>query len=80
MMDFDGIPTLGSVQAELGYFASTTEAGRLNTVLNDAYNYVYELETEVKRLRAFADHLAEAADIDRVRLMSRIIALETGGY
>jgi hypothetical protein len=50
MMDFDAIPTLGSVQAELGYFASTTEAGRLNTVLNDAYNYVYQLETRVKHL------------------------------
>lgn len=37
-----------------------------------------EAADEIERLRAFADHLAEAADIDRVRLMSRIIALEIG--
>jgi plasmid stabilization system protein ParE len=39
---------------------------------------IQEAADEIERLRAFADHLAEAADIDRVRLMSRIIALEIG--
>ena len=77
-MDFNAIPTLGSVRERLGYFACKTEEGELNTTLNNAYNCIYELETEIERLRAFADHIAEAADIDRVRLMSRIIALETG--
>jgi hypothetical protein len=61
MMDFDAIPTLGSVQAELGYFASTTEAGRLNTVLNDAYNYVYQLETRIKHLSSEVSRLEKKA-------------------
>jgi len=61
MMDFDAIPTLGSVQAELGYFASTTEAGRLNTVLNDAYNYVYQLETRIKHLSSEVARLEKEA-------------------
>jgi len=60
-MDFDAIPTLGSVQAELGYFASITEAGRLNTVLNDAYNYVYQLETRIKYLSSEVARLEKEA-------------------
>jgi hypothetical protein len=50
-MDFNAIPTLGSVRERLGYFATTTEEGELNTTLNNACNYIYELETEIKRLR-----------------------------
>lgn len=61
MSDWDGIPTLGSVRAELGYFASTTEAGRLNTTLNNAYKYIYELETRVKRLSSEVSRLEKEA-------------------
>ena len=50
-MDFNAIPTLGSVRERLGYFATITEEGELNTTLNNAYNCIYELETEIKRLR-----------------------------
>tara|TARA_R110000868_G_scaffold283030_2_gene543406 strand:+ start:493 stop:681 length:189 start_codon:yes stop_codon:yes gene_type:complete len=60
-MDWNEFPTLGSVRAELGYFASTTEAGRLNTVLNDAYNYIYKLETQVKHLASEVSRLEKEA-------------------
>jgi hypothetical protein len=55
-MDFNAIPTLGSVRERLGYFACKTEEGELNTTLNNAYNYIYELETEIKRLREWKSH------------------------
>lgn len=61
MSDWNEFPTLGSVRAELGYFASTTEAGRLNTVLNDAYNYIYELETRIKHLTSEIARLEKEA-------------------
>jgi len=51
-MKVRAIPTVGLVRAELGYFASTTEAGRLNTVLNIAYEYIDQLETEIKHLNS----------------------------
>jgi hypothetical protein len=40
----DSLPTLGSVRERLGFFASITEAGELNTVLNDAYKLLGEYE------------------------------------
>lgn len=45
------IPTLGSVRERLGYFACKTEAGELNTTLNRAMEYIYEIEKEVLRLQ-----------------------------
>jgi hypothetical protein len=51
-MDFNAIPTLGSVRERLGYFATITEEGELNTTLNNAYNCIYELEKETEQLRA----------------------------
>jgi hypothetical protein len=51
-MKAGSIPTIGLVRAELGYFASTTEPGRLNTVLNVAYEYIDQLETEIKYLNS----------------------------
>ena len=54
-MDFNAIPTLGSVRERLGYFATITEEGELNTTLNNAYNCIYELETEIKRLREWKE-------------------------
>ena len=55
-MDFNAMPTLGSVRERLGYFACKTEEGELNTTLNNACNYIYELETEIKRLREWKSH------------------------
>ena len=55
-MDFNAIPTIGSVRERLGYFATITEEGELNTTLNNAYNFIYELETEIKRLREWKSH------------------------
>ena len=55
-MDFDVIPTIGSVRERLGYFATITEEGEFNTTLNNAYNFIYELETEIKRLREWKSH------------------------
>jgi outer membrane murein-binding lipoprotein Lpp len=51
-MKVGSIPTVGLVRAELGYFASTTEAGRLNTVLNVAYEYIDQLEIQIKHLNS----------------------------
>jgi hypothetical protein len=45
------IPTLGSVRERLGFFACKTEAGELNTTLNNAMVYIEQLEKEVMRLR-----------------------------
>jgi hypothetical protein len=56
LMDFNAIPTLGSVRERLGYFATITEEGELNTTLNNACNYIYELETEIKRLQEWKSH------------------------
>lgn len=61
MNNWDEIPTVGSIRAELGFLASTTEAGRLNTTLNDAYNYVYELETKIKHLSSEVARLEKEA-------------------
>lgn len=44
------LPTLGGVRARLGLFASRTERGELNTLLNDAYNELGLLYGEIARL------------------------------
>lgn len=60
-MNPGAVPIIGSVRAELGYFASTTEAGRLNTVLNIAYEYIDRLETQVKHLNSEVARLEKEA-------------------
>lgn len=51
--DFLGtIPSLMSVRSRLAVFASNTEAGELNTLLNDAYQ-------EMGRLQIIIDNMAE---------------------
>ena len=56
-MDFDVIPTLGSVRERLGYFACKTEEGELNTTLNNAYNCIYELEKKIYELETTTERL-----------------------
>ncbi|ANH49472.1 hypothetical protein uvFWCGRAMDCOMC449_052 [Freshwater phage uvFW-CGR-AMD-COM-C449] len=46
------IPSLLSVRSRLAVFASNTEAGELNTLLNDAYQ-------EMGRLQIIIDNMAE---------------------
>lgn len=46
-MNFDAIPTLGSVRERLGFFACKTEAGELNDTLNNAYKLIADLEDKV---------------------------------
>lgn len=46
------IPSLMSVRSRLAVFASNTEAGELNTLLNDAYQ-------EMGRLQIIIDNIAE---------------------
>ena len=46
------IPSLLSVRSRLAVFASNTEAGELNTLLNDAYQ-------EMGRLQIIIDSMAE---------------------
>lgn len=51
--DFLGtIPSLMSVRSRLAVFASNTEVGELNTLLNDAYQ-------EMGRLQIIIDSMAE---------------------
>lgn len=45
------LPTLGGVRARLGLFASRTDRGELNTLLNDAYNEMGLLYAEIARLQ-----------------------------
>ena len=44
------IPSLISVRSRLAVFASNTEAGELNTLLNDAYQEIGSLRLECNRL------------------------------
>lgn len=60
-MNPGAVPIIGLVRSELGYFASITEAGRLNTVLNIAYEYIGHLETEVKHLLSETARLEQEA-------------------
>jgi hypothetical protein len=46
-----GLPTLGGVRSRLGLFASRTERGELNTLLNDAYEELGLLYSEIARLQ-----------------------------
>ena len=46
----DTIPSLMSVRSRLAVFASNTEAGELNTLLNDAYQEIGNLRLECNRL------------------------------
>ena len=46
---FDSLPTIGSVRARLAECAAGTEAGELNTLLNDAYEYITDLEKRVRK-------------------------------
>ena len=43
------IPTMGSVRARLAMFACDTEAGELNTVLNDAYELIGKYEKDARQ-------------------------------
>jgi HAMP domain-containing protein len=44
------IPSIMSVRSRLAVFASNTEAGELNTLLNDAYQEIGNLQLECNRL------------------------------
>jgi HAMP domain-containing protein len=44
------IPSIMSVRSRLAVFASNTEAGELNTLLNDAYEEIGHLRLECNRL------------------------------
>jgi hypothetical protein len=55
-MDWDALPTLGSVRERIGYFATVTGMGELNTTLNNAYNYIYDLEVAVRKAEADRDN------------------------
>jgi hypothetical protein len=46
---WDDIPTLGDVRERLGMFACRTEAGELNTVLNDAYVLIGKYEQDARQ-------------------------------
>jgi len=46
------IPSIMSVRSRLAVFASNTEAGELNTLLNDAYQ-------EIERLQTIINNMAE---------------------
>jgi hypothetical protein len=56
-MNFDALPTLGSVRERLGYFACKTEEGELNTTLNKGYEYIYFLETLNKKWAGVAEQM-----------------------
>lgn len=46
---YDSMPSLGSVRARLAERASETQEGELNSLLNDAYEYITHLEKRVKK-------------------------------
>lgn len=52
MEAIQAIPTLSSVPMRLALQASNTELGELNTLLNDAYVYIGQLEKELRTLKA----------------------------
>jgi hypothetical protein len=46
---WDNIPSIGSVRARLSMFASNTEAGDLNTVLNEAYELIGQYKKDARQ-------------------------------
>lgn len=54
------IPAMGSLRARLAMCASNTEQGELNSVLNEAYNALYKLETERDRWKLLVEGVADA--------------------
>jgi len=46
---WENIPSMGSVRARLAMFASNTEAGDLNTVLNEAYELIGQYEKDARQ-------------------------------
>ena len=46
---WDDISTLGDVRGRLGMLASKTEAGELNTLLNDAYELIGKYEQDARQ-------------------------------
>lgn len=46
---WNNIPTMGSVRARLAMFACDTEAGELNTVLNEAYELIGQYEKDARQ-------------------------------
>ena len=61
LMNWDKFPTLGSVEERIGYFASTTEAGELNTVLNNTLIYFDSLHAQIKYLSSEVSRLEREA-------------------
>ena len=58
----NSIPTLGSIRERLSYFACKTEAGELNTTLNNAMLYVEKLEKELSSWRTVAKMMIAQVD------------------
>ena len=56
----DTIPSLMSARSRLAVFASNTEAGELNTLLNEAYDLIAKFDDEIVMWKEIATELYEA--------------------
>lgn len=54
------IPSLMSARSRLAVFASNTEAGELNTLLNEAYDLIAKFDDEIVMWKEIATDLYEA--------------------
>ena len=54
------IPSLMSARSRLAVFASNTEAGELNTLLNEAYDLIARFDDEIVVWKEIATDLYEA--------------------
>lgn len=54
------IPSLMSARSRLAVFASNTEAGELNTLLNEAYDLIAKFDDEIVMWKEIATELYEA--------------------
>ena len=54
------IPSLMSARSRLAVFASNTEAGELNTLLNEAYDLIAKFDDEIVVWKEIATDLYEA--------------------
>ena len=74
VQDFiDGLATLGSVRARLVMFACDTEAGELNTVLNEAYELIGKYDAYFAKWKKIATALVEANYEQDAQQMSRAV-------
>ena len=74
VQDFiDGLATIGSVRGRLGMFACDTEAGELNTVLNEAYVLIGEYDAYFAKWKKIATALVEANYEQDAQQMSRAV-------